>query len=275
MQQVKMKGRREGRKKASLTVEASLVLPFFVFAVLFFMYFFQFLYLTDTVQSGITETGKFISRYEKIMKEEEIFGGAEQSALKQKFYAYLDKESINEKCIVGGVYGIDIGISEMKENQPVIEITAVYQVQFPIPFFGEKTSLVTQKVKTRAFIGQAMKKDINSDRGLENGALEIEDLYVYVTENGTVYHMNENCSHLKLSISGIDAKQIGTARNDSGGKYKPCEKCIKNSEAEAEVYIAKDGECYHNSLSCSGLKRTIYAVCYSEVIGKRKCSRCS
>ena len=47
MQNVIVKQGMQKQKKASLTVEASLVLPMFIFAVLFFLYFFQFLYLQD------------------------------------------------------------------------------------------------------------------------------------------------------------------------------------------------------------------------------------
>ena len=74
------------QKEASLTVEASLVLPVFVFSVLFFLYFFQFLYLQDSVQSAMTEAGKFLSRYEKAGEESEVSWGMKQLLLKQRFY---------------------------------------------------------------------------------------------------------------------------------------------------------------------------------------------
>jgi len=270
----KINRNRKTQKSASLTVEASLVLPIFVFAVLFFLYFFQFLFLMDTIQSGITEAGSYISRYEKVAGEKEMSVVAKQVAAKQKFYQYLNKGNINTSCVAGGIYGINVGISEGIDGQQEIEITATYQVQFPIPFWGEKTSYVTQKVKTRAFVGLAMKKQVgrSDEAGEEEGVPE--DIRVYITENGIVYHRSETCTHLKLSISGICTGQIENARNEKGARYKPCEKCVKKGKTENEVYIARDGDCYHNSLTCSGLKRTIYCVSLSEVVGKRKCSRC-
>lgn len=260
------------KKNAVLTVEAAFVLPIFLFAVLFFLYFFQLLYLQDSIQSGITEAGKFVSRYGELTEEKEGSNPAKLLILKQRFYQYLDRETVNENCIVGGIYGISLGTSRLMETEDEIEITAIYQIQFPIPFFGNKTSTVIQRVRTRAFVGRDMKNlsDVG-DGEPESGA---EDFLVYVAENGTVYHRNENCTHLKLTIISIAKEQLESARNENGGKYKPCEKCIGNHKAEETVYIAREGDRYHNSLSCSGLKRTIYAVYYSVVKDKKCCARC-
>lgn len=268
----------EGReKKGAITAEAALVLPMFLFAVLFFLYFFQLLYLQDSIQGGITEAGKALSRCQPVTElaqepEKELTDVAKQVFLKQRFYEYLDEETINESCIAGGRYGINLDMSKLSETEAEddIEITALYQIQFPIPFFGNQTSLVLQRVHTRAFVGKEMKKLSRK----ENTAEEAEDCIVYITENGMVYHKNENCSHLRLTITEIAAEQLGDARNENGGKYKPCEKCTENASPESIVYITREGDRYHNCLSCSGLKRTVYAVRYSEVKDRIRCSRC-
>ena len=100
-----------------------------------------------------------------------------------------------------------------------------------------------------------------------------DDETVYVTETGLVYHRDYHCSYLDLSIHLVSMQEISSLRNKSGGKYYPCEHCAEQSVGM--VYITENGDRYHNSLSCSGLKRTIYAVPLSEVAGKGACSRCS
>ncbi len=269
-----MKMMKSNEHRAVLTVEAALILPIFLFAVLFFLYFFQLLYLQDSVQSGITEAGKFIARYQQLTGVEKLSDVTKLVILKERFYEYLDEESINENCILGGIYGISLGTSKIDETNGQIEITAIYFIRFPIPFFADKTSMVTQRVRTRAFVGRTMKNQQGSVDTDKEPSNESEDFLVYVTENGTVYHMDENCTHLKLTISGLRMEQLEDARNENGGKYKSCEKCVKNQWMEETVYITKEGDRYHNSLACSGLKRTVYAVYYSSVADKRKCIRC-
>ena len=95
---------------------------------------------------------------------------------------------------------------------------------------------------------------------------------VYVTETGLVYHRDYHCTHLELSIHMVLQSEIESLRNEGGGKYHPCQHCMKG--AGGGVYITDTGDRYHSSLSCSGLKRTIYAVPLSEVAGKGACSRC-
>lgn len=264
-----MKGTVE---EASLTVEAALVLPVFLFGILFFLYFFQVLFLQDSIQSGITEAGKFISRYQYLLQEEEVSALTKQLILRQRFFEYLDEESINVSCIVGGINGISLGESKIMEKNDEIEITACYVVQFPVPFFGEKRSLIWQKVHTRAFTGKEMKKE--QGRHLNETEQLQDDTLVYITENGAVYHRNEECTHLRLSITAIEKGELVSARNEGGGKYKSCEKCVKREIEKNEYYITREGDKYHLSLSCSGLKRTVYSVYYSEVKNKQKCSRC-
>ncbi|MBR5420496.1 MAG: hypothetical protein IK115_05040 [Lachnospiraceae bacterium] len=95
---------------------------------------------------------------------------------------------------------------------------------------------------------------------------------VYITETGTVYHLTRSCTHLKLSITAVSREALATARNGGGGRYRPCEICGGGNGGT--VFITNEGDRYHSSLGCSGLKRTIYEIPISQVGGRRCCSRC-
>lgn len=50
---------------------------------------------------------------------------------------------------------------------------------------------------------------------------EEQEEYVYITENGTVYHRERNCTHLTLSIELAGKDEVGQLRNESGGNIIP------------------------------------------------------
>ena len=110
------------------------------------------------------------------------------------------------------------------------------------------------------------------DRIRKGGFGKEEDETVYVTETGLVYHKDYHCTYLDLSIRMVQGKEISGLRNESGGRYYACEHC--GGKGGGSAYITDYGDRYHSSLSCSSLKRTVYAVPLSEVIGKGACSKC-
>ncbi|MDE6937540.1 MAG: pilus assembly protein, partial [Lachnospiraceae bacterium] len=106
----------------------------------------------------------------------------------------------------------------------------------------------------------------------KEGFLTDDEETVYITETGLVYHRDYHCTHLELSIRMVSSAELESLRNNSGGRYYPCGQCVRLGKNG--VYITNTGDRYHSSLSCSGLKRTIYAVPVSEAVGRRACSRC-
>ncbi len=119
--------------------------------------------------------------------------------------------------------------------------------------------------KVRAWTGRS-----ENDDGSELG----KHRYVYITETGSVYHTSSECTHLNLSIKAVSQGEIGHLRNQNKGRYHACEKCVGNSQRADTVYITDEGDRFHNSVNCSGLKRTVKMVDTEDVRGMRECSRC-
>lgn len=149
----------------------------------------------------------------------------------------------------------------MSARTGIGKLTAEYQVVIPVPLFGIAPVKCSETMKIKAWSGYE-----------REGWMDTGNDTVYVTETGLVYHKDYHCSHLDLSIRMTHLELIEGLRNENGGKYYPCEHCVKGNGGN--IYITNSGDRYHSSLSCSGLKRTIYAIPISEAAGKGACSRC-
>ena len=154
------------------------------------------------------------------------------------------------------------GASLLMSNMegPEIMLCADYTIRLPIALFQIKDVRITQRSVSRKWTG---------DRETWT-----ETDYVYVTEHGTVYHRSRSCRYLDLSIRTAEYAEIGDLRNKSEHKYYACGQCAAKNKHLRQVYITDYGEVYHTSLSCSGLKRTVYLIPISEVGGKGPCSKC-
>ena len=96
---------------------------------------------------------------------------------------------------------------------------------------------------------------------------------VYITGTGSVYHTSRYCTHLQLTISTCNTDEITDKYNEEGKKYRACLVCRPGADS-GKYYITADGDCYHGTINCPGLKRTVDVVPLSRVGGRAKCSRC-
>lgn len=124
------------------------------------------------------------------------------------------------------------------------------------PFYHEKQ--IHEKAVCRAWIGFT--------------ALELQEVYVYVTPEGSVYHLYADCTHLNLSVQRTTITNAKSAKNAYGQKYSKCELC--EEDFGSMVYITFEGERYHSERDCGGLKRTIRQIPISQVNGRSQCLRC-
>lgn len=107
-----------------------------------------------------------------------------------------------------------------------------------------------------------------------SGSAEEAEPMVYMTETGSVYHSSLGCSYLNLSVNQVSARQAASMKNDYGETYTACETCSRGQAPAGSVYITRKGSHYHNSETCSGLKRTVRLVKKSDVGACHACSRC-
>ncbi len=166
-----------------------------------------------------------------------------------------------------GMYGAAAaGISSDRFGEAMVEKTSTetyHPLWLPFPFPGIRIAVKARVRPWRGRTGEEIADSTSSNRRM-----------VYVTEWESVYHTTSRCSHLSLSIQQVSASLVGSRRNAGGKRYKACEKCVGKEGKKSLLYITEQGDRYHNSLECSGLKRSVVLKEESELEGLSCCSRC-
>lgn len=244
------------KQNGSITIEAAFAVPLFLFAALCLIWMVEM----QSIKIGIKQAS--YSAAKSAAEDTAIIPVLNTVKLKSDIIRLLGKERIERSIIADGSEGISCWKSYLSAVTGEMNIHVEYEVQIPIPLFGNPSAKMEETFKIHGWTGYS-KKDKNEDSEI-----------VYVTEKQSVYHENYHCSYLQLSIRFVPYDHLEEIRNESGGRYHACEKCVYG-DASAGIYITENGSKYHNSLNCSGLKRTIRAVRKTEVQGLGGCSRCS
>lgn len=243
---------------ASMTLEAALVVPLFVFFFVIFIHLINLINFQNRLNEALYNSSRTLSK-----TEYKVEGGANAGSAMALLYSELDSKIVKNAGVKGGLLGISALQSEF--NEDMIHFVVNYYAGMPFDFLKILGFPCQQKVSVRKWIG-------NEDKGEEGGpAGDRDKRLVYITETGTVYHTNRNCTHLRLSIKPVSKAQVSDLRNNGGGKYYSCELCKGDGDM---VYITDFGDRYHGNINCSGLKREIYTVPYEMVSDRPACSRC-
>ncbi len=252
----------------SITLEAACVLPWFLFAMLAIMQFFKIIMVSSTVLAGMQDTAKDMAAYAYIRELGVSAGeGVAADLLTGGLSAAYAKSSIERKASFSGSDGtLHLWKSSFMKND-IIDLAVTYNVKntytlLPIP--GFKSAL---RARVRAWTG----RDGNGSSDSDDSGEETEEETVIITATGHVYHTDENCTHIKLSIHSVSRDAVRSLRNKSGARYTACDCCRGGG---ANVFITDYGTHYHSSVNCSGLKRTLMRVPLSELEGWRACSKC-
>lgn len=264
---------KTGRNGGSMTVEAAIALPLFLFFLLNLLWIIEIYNLHSTLLSALREVGRELSvyayAYDSIVQEEEDTGleaFAENAVfsylyVKQQVESFAGKEYLDNSPLTYGKDGISyLNTSVLQEND-VIDLVLTYQVSPFIKIAGYYPARFYNRYYGRAWTGY----DVSGEKE--------SDSYVFIAQNAKVYHLSRDCTHIRLSITECEAPKVETLRNAFGSRYLPCELCVTG--VQESYYVAETGERYHQKLECSGLKRTVTAMLRSEAEKLYKiCERC-
>lgn len=258
--------------KASITVEASIVLPLFLIFCVQMISFIEVFRVHSMVEAALHQEVSKISLYayayeENVPEKMELLKGIlEDEYILEKVKERIGKRNLDQSMIKEGSRGITISLltKSKKRQQDVIDIALQYKIVPAIRLLGfEEFELVNHCLMKK---WNGYQPELICKEGKEDEEM------VFITDYGTVFHRSEDCTHIHLSISYVDRDLVNSLRNSGGAKYYPCEYCGKTKEST--VIITKEGDRYHNRIDCSGLKRLIHEVPISEVGGRMPCSRC-
>ncbi len=266
------------RWRASLTVEASLVLPLFLLFFLTLGSGMEMLRLHGRMEVAFWRIGRETCLYGTVLREFRQQGtklsGQAGSQMQQSLatvgnltfsYGYVKgrvEEALGKEYLESAPIGKEglfyLGGTIINQDDLV-----GFQVSYPVEprwsFPGFRSFWMENHYYGRVWTGFELPE---TDRGL-----------YYLTENAEVYHLDLNCSHLKLSPEAVSKEVLSSARNAKGSFYRACSIC-KQETIPAQVWISPEGACFHYRRDCSGLKRTIRTVTWKEAKDYRPCSRC-
>lgn len=253
--------------RATLTLEAAVVLPVFLLAMIAALQYGNAIETAVKFGTSLSETGKMMATAAYVQRFSGDLDEAPEIAVTALSAAYAKQRLLLQTKDVSAVAKVNLLLSSFLQEDDTIDLVLTYQIRSPVGLIKLPGSFFLQRARVRAWTGR------DSGGGGDSEGGEADGDCVYVTETGSVYHDDPNCTHLKLSIREVDAAELGGLRNNSGGKYHKCERC-GDAAPDGKVFITGEGNRYHSSLSCSGLKRTVRQVSKEELGDMRACSKC-
>lgn len=270
-----------GKAVGSMTVEASIVMPLFLFFFLNLGCAMELIRLHGNLEIALFDVGRRISVYGYILAEDDVEKEEQNpeptwwselkdvtisyTYIKGEVVKYVGKQYLEESPIRGGTDGLQFAESEIFAEDDCVDIILTYEAAPYIEVVGFRPFRMSNRYYAHLWNGYAIPE-------AEQGEEETE--FVYVTESGEVFHRDRNCSHLLLHIRKVSLAEAYESRNVNGDRYVPCEVCADKGMANW-VFITEDGTAIHCNSSCPGLKRTISAIPLQEAVKYRPCRDCA
>lgn len=271
-----------GAVGGSMTVEAALVLPLFIFFFCNILGALDVIRLQCAMFAAVRETGTKLCEYAYFLEStsasaEEagidtsgLPGGISSLILSETYVrsdvvSYLGETYLHESPLLGD--SISFLQSSILGGDDLISIVADYRAEPFIPIIAPASFGLQTRFVGHAWTGY----EIPGSESREES--EEDDTLVYITPTGTVYHKSAECTYLQPHVRQTSGRDIDNQRSSNGSCYYACESC--QPTRVGTVYYTTDGNRYHSSASCSKIKRTIITTHLSEVQESRHaCSKC-
>jgi len=269
--------KRERIIVGSVTIEAACILPMLIFFVTNLLSVIEIYRIHSSIAETLWQYGRTSTQNmyittvaEDVLPEidtEDMYGSVSNFLAavmtRQKIIDELNEETVWKKIVSFGEAGLYV-TNEAQDD--ILQMRCAYMVHplFPVWTLGGKS--IENHYYGHAWTGYDIQKGFS-------GSIKGDDIYVYITTTGTVYHKNRTCTYLNPSISVVAKENLHSSRNLNGGKYEKCTCC--SGKKVNMFYITNYGTNYHATLDCHGLKRTIRAIKLSNVGGRTACTKCS
>lgn len=251
--------------RGSLTFEASLVFPLFFFCVIIAMHYSVVMRTAAEFSDGCCEAAQELA----LAAYKEEYGDSSSLIRGVLSAAWAEKTVKDNSPDWRAVKNINFANSSFMKEGDKITLVMAYRPKpmlniIPVPY-----TFFVQKAVVRGWTGR---KGSSASDNADGENSDPGKQTVYVTEHGTVYHTDPNCSHIKLDIQTVSRSQVGSMRANDGSKYYPCEHCHGGNGGI--VYICPDGNRYHSSPACSELIRSVHETTLEEAAGMHECKDC-
>lgn len=256
-----------------MTLEAAFALPFFLLTVLNILFAVNIIGVQSRMNAALHQVGNkmafagyaYNATVGSVLPDGLAGVALTEGYARGQVTAYVGGPYLEKSCVKGGAGGISFAGSSVMGEGDIIDLRVSYRVRPFAELMGFDGFLISQRYYGKAWTGY--------DAAGSVGDFHEEDPMVYITETGTVYHLDRNCTYLNPKVEAVSVEGVSGRRNASGAKYGSCGFCGA-AAAGNEVYITRFGNSYHSQINCPGLKRTIYTVPLSETGARGRCSKC-
>lgn len=283
MREGRKAGAAEESREASMTIEAAICLPLFLFFAAALMQPLHWLNRQRQVQTKLESVCEGLAQYayvEEDLKgrpEREEADWAEQEGLEETAGLY---SMISETA--GGLWlwkklQAYTGTAKMKKAEMQSEdanLLLTVEYQEDIPFFNGLAGgmEIHAAVKRRKWTGLDGKlKEAGAGEELQEEGAGTE--WVYVGAGMGRYHLYRDCHYISNQYEAVSASEAAQMKNAYGTRLTPCNRCGAKGD-NGIVYITKAGEHYHSSKDCSAMAAYVRKVRKDEVEYLGVCSYC-